>query len=183
MNRLADAFVGGWQVSSIFLWQSGQYLTPYFTGGDPSGTGSGVIGRSQAPDIIGDPNLSNPTAADWFNAAAYTCPGTPGWKVGTACLIGTPGNGAPIGRFGNAGVGTVIGPGTVNLNAGLSKKFAITEKVNIKIEASFTNVLNHLNLANPVLAIDSSSVGQITSAQAADFGGARTGQVGARINF
>jgi hypothetical protein len=183
LNRIADAFVGGWQVSSIFLWQSGQYLTPYFTGGDPSGTGSGVIGRNQAPDIIGNSSLSNPTAADWFNAAAYTCPGTPGWKVGTACLIGTPGNGAPIGRFGNAGVGTVIGPGTVNLNAGLSKKFAITEKVNIKIEASFTNVLNHLNLANPVLAINNPSVGQITSAQAADFGGARTGQVGARINF
>jgi len=44
-------------------------------------------------------------------------------------------------------------------------------------------VLNHLNLANPVLAIDNSSVGQITSARPADFGGARTGQVGARIEF
>jgi len=44
-------------------------------------------------------------------------------------------------------------------------------------------VLNHLNLANPVLAIDNSSVGQITSARPADFGGNRTGQVGARIQF
>ena len=195
MNRFADAVVGGWQVSSIFLWQSGPYLTPYFSGGDPSGTGSGIIGRNQAPDIIGNPNLSNPTAGSWFNAAAYTCPGTSGWTPGTACLIGNPtSNGAPpnaatglgtppIGRFGNAGIGTVVGPGTVNLNAGLSKHFAITERVHIKVEASFTNVLNHLNLANPVLAIDNSSVGQITSARAADFGGNRTGQVGARIDF
>ncbi len=182
-NRATDAVIGGWQLSSIFLIQSGPYLTPYFSGGDPSGTGSGVIGRAQAPDIVGTPNLSNPTSGDWFNAAAFTCPGTPGWTPGTACLIGNPGYGNPIGRFGNAGPGTVIGPGTVNLNAGLSKRFAITERINMKIEASFTNVLNHVNLANPVLAIDSTSVGQITSARGSDFGGSRTGQVGARIDF
>ncbi len=183
MNKFADAVVGGWQLGSIFLWQSGPYLTPYFSGGDPSGTGSGVIGRAQAPDIIGNPNSGSHTAGDWFNVGAFTCPGTPGWQPGTACLIGNPGYGEPIGRFGNAGVGTVVGPGTVNLNAGLSKKFAVTERVHIKIEGSFTNVLNHVNLANPVLAIDNSSVGQITSARPADFGGSRTGQVGARIEF
>jgi hypothetical protein len=183
MNRLFDGIVGGWQFSSIFLWQSGPYMSPYFGGGDPSGTGSGIIGRAQAPDLVGNPTLSNPTAGNWFNAAAYTCPGVPGWQVGTPCLIGTQGNGAPIGRFGNAGISTVVGPGMVNLNAGLSKSFLITESVKIRIQGSFTNVLNHLNLANPVMAIDSSSVGQITSARPADFGGNRTGQVGARIEF
>jgi hypothetical protein len=183
MNRFADAIIGGWQLSNIFLWQSGPYLTPYFNTGDPSGTGSGVIGRAQAPDVNGSPSISNPSAAEWFNTDAFVCPATPGWQPGTACLIGTPGNGAPIGRFGNAGPGTVIGPGTVNLNSGLSKSFALTERVKIKVEGSFTNVLNHVNLANPVLAIDNSSVGQITSARPSDFGGSRTGQVGARIQF
>jgi len=183
MNRFADAVVGGWQLSSIFLWQSGPYLTPYFSGGDPSGTGSGIIGRNQAPDLVGNPTLSNPTAADWFNASAFTCPGTPGWQVGTPCLIGNPGYANPIGRFGTAGIGYVEGPGTINLNAGLFKYFNVTERVRIKLEGSFTNVLNHLNLANPVLAIDSSSVGEITSARPSDFGGNRTGQVGARISF
>jgi hypothetical protein len=183
MNRFADAVVGGWQLSTIFLWQGGPALTPYFDGGDPSGTGSGVIGRDQAPDVIGNPNSSNPTASQWFNVGAYTCPATPGWKPGTSCLIGTPGNGAPIGRFGDAGMGLVTGPGTVNLNAGLSKRFALTERVKIKVEGSFTNALNHLNLANPVTAIDNSSVGQITLARPADFGGNRTGQVGARVEF
>lgn len=183
MNRALDGFIGGWQLSGIFLWQSGPYLTPYFTGGDPSGTGSGVIGRKQAPDVIGDPDLANPSAAMWFNAAAFTCPGVAGWVPGTPCLIGTPGNGAPIGRFGNAGVGLVRGPGTVTLDAGLSKYFSVTERVRIKVEGSFTNVLNHLNLGDPVLAIDQPNVGQITTARASDFGGARTGQVGARIEF
>jgi len=183
MNRLLDAVVGGWQFSSIFLWQSGPYLTPYFSGGDPSGTGSGVIGRDQAPDRVSSASLSNPTAAEWFNVNAYVCPATPGWHAGQPCLIGTPGNGAPIGRFGNAGISTVLGPGTVNLNSGLSKAFVVKERFKVKVEGSFTNVLNHVNLANPVLAIDSPSVGQITSARPADFGGSRTGQVGARIEF
>ncbi len=183
MNRFADAIVGGWQLSTIFLWQTGPYLTPYFSGGDPSGTGSGVIGRAQAPDILTNPNLGNPTSNMWFNAGAFTCPATPGWKPGEPCLIGTPGNGAPIGRFGNAGIGSVIGPGTVNLDAGLAKYFQITERVRIKLEGSFTNALNHLNYADPVLAIDNPSVGTITSARPADFGGNRTGQVGARVEF
>ena len=183
MNRFADAIIGGWQLSSIFLWQSGPYLTPTFGGGDPSGTGSGVIGRPQQPDLVGTPDLSNPNRNEWFNVGAYTCPATPGWTPGTPCLIGNPGYGAPIGRFGSAGIGTVIGPGTVNVNAGLSKYFAITERVRIKVEGSFTNVLNHVNLANPELAIDNPSVGVITSARGSDFGGSRTGQVGARIEF
>ncbi len=77
----------------------------------------------------------------------------------------------------------MLGPGTVNLNAGLAKYFNITERMRIKIEGSFTNALNHTNLADPVLAIDSGSVGRITAAQGADFGGYRTGQVGARVEF
>jgi hypothetical protein len=55
--------------------------------------------------------------------------------------------------------------------------------VKIRIEGSFTNVLNHLNLGVPVLEIDQANVGAIASANGANFGGARTGQVGARIEF
>jgi hypothetical protein len=182
-NRFTDALFGGWQINSIFLWQSGPFLTPYFTGGDPSGTGSGVIGRAQAPDIVGNPALGNPSANGWFNVAAYTCPGVAGWAPGQSCLIGTPGNGAPIGRFGNAGIGTVVGPATVNVNAGLSKQFALTERVKFKVEGSFTNVFNHTNLGDPDLNITDSTAGVITSARGSDFGGARTGQIGARLDF
>jgi hypothetical protein len=73
-------------------------------------------------------------------------------------------------------MGTVVGPGTVNLNAGLWKRFAISERVRIKLVGSFTNLLNHLNLSNPVLAIDNPSLGQIASARPSDFGGNRTGR-------
>lgn len=193
MSHFANTLIGGWQLSGIFLWQSGPFLTPYFSDGDPSGTGSGSYeGRSQAPDLVGGGNLSNPTASDWFNLASFVCPGVPGWTAGHQCLVGTPagtkdpttGAGfAPLGRFGNAGKSQVIGPGTINVNAGLDKSFAITERVRIKVEASFTNAFNHLNLNTPNLGIDSANPGIITAATSANFGGSRTGQVGARIEF
>ena len=185
VNRLVDGIFGGWQLSSVFLWQTGSFLTPYFNSGDPSGTGSGIIGRPQFPDRVANGNLSNPNRQDWFNLNAYTCPGTPGWIAGTPCTIGAgqPGDLAPIGRFGNSGIGTLVGPGTVDLNAGLAKYFAITEKVKFRVEGSFTNVLNHTNLNNPILDITSGSAGQITSARGGNFGGNRTGQVGARLEF
>jgi hypothetical protein len=89
----------------------------------------------------------------------------------------------PIGRFGNAPVGSIIGPGTVNLSTGLSKTFAITETVRLRAEGTFTNVLNHTNLADPNLDISKTNFGIITSARGSDFGGARSGQVSVRIEF
>jgi len=184
-SRVADAVLGGWRLSNIFLVQSGPYETPYFGNGDPSGTGSGIIGRPQHPDRVGNGSVSNPTADRWLDPTAFVCPATPGWTIGQACTIGdNPASDlAPIGRFGNAGLGVVTGPGSVNLSTALGKSFAITERFRIKIEGSFTNIFNHVNLADPVLGIDNSSFGQITSARGSDFGGYRTGQISARIEF
>jgi hypothetical protein len=184
-SRFTDALFGGWRLSNIFLIQSGPFETPSFSNGDPSGTGSGLIGRPQHPDRIGNGSVSNPTAAQWFNPAAFTCPGTSNWSIGQPCMIGdNPASDlAPIGRFGNSGIGIVTGPGTVNLNTALGKAFSISERAKFKIEASFTNLFNHVNLADPVAAIDNPSFGQITSARGSDFGGYRTGQVSARIDF
>jgi len=184
-SRLADAVLGGWRLSNIFLVQSGPYETPYFSNGDPSGTGSGLIGRPQHPDRLANGSVPNPTASRWLNPAAFTCPGVSNWTIGSPCTIGdNPASDAsPIGRFGNSGIGLVTGPGTVNLSTALGKSFAITERVHFKIEASFTNLFNHVNLADPVAAIDNPSFGQITSARGSDFGGYRTGQISARIDF
>ena len=184
-SRLADAVLGGWRLSNIFLIQSGPFETPYFSNGDPSGTGSGLIGRPQHPDVVGNGMVSHPTAGMWFNPAAFACPATPGWSIGQPCTIGdNPASDiAPIGRFGDAGIGILTGPGTVNLSTALGKSFAITEKVKFKIEGSFTNLFNHVNLGDPVAGIDNPSFGQITRARASDFGGYRTGQISARIDF
>jgi len=196
MNRFEDALVGGWQLSSIFLWQSGPFLTPYFASGegDPSGTGSGLNqnfqggsypGRAQHTDQVGSAKPAGQSRSNWINKASFVCPGYPGWTPGTACTTGS-GSGPvplPIGRFGNAQVGSIVGPGTVNLSSGLSKSFAITERVRFRVEGTFTNVLNHTNLADPALDISKPTFGTITSARGSDFGGSRTGQVSGRLEF
>ena len=37
----------------------------------------------------------------------------------------------------------------MNLSAGLSKSFSITERLRVRFEGTFTNVLNHTNFGNP----------------------------------
>jgi hypothetical protein len=207
VNRATDLLIGGWRLTSIFTWQSGSYLTPYFPGnqGDPSGTGSGLevalAGfdmpyRQQYPDKVAGASIvpgGGRKRLGWLNGNAFTCPGDPSWVSGLACHTGAgftasgaprfTGPGAehplPIGRFGNNQVGSVEGPGYINLNSGLSKSFDIVEGVRMRVEGTFTNVLNHTNLGNPNMELDSSSFGWITSST----GGARTGQVAARLEF
>ncbi len=198
MSRLADLAIGGWRLANIFLLQTGPFESPYFSDGqgDPSGTGSGLDGtlsgfdgghRNQFPDKV--PGVGQTAAGrtryHWVNTAAFTCPGYPGWVPGTAC---TTGSGAgpvpnPIGRFGNAGAGSIVGAGTINLSSGLSKVFPVTERINFRLEGTFTNVLNHTNLGDPNVNISSPNFGLIKDTIGSDFGGARSGQISARLDF
>jgi hypothetical protein len=204
MNRAANLIVGGWRLTSILTVQTGPYETAYFPAGqgDPSGTGSGLTStaagwdpghRAQHVDQL--PGISvkpaGRTRLNWVNGGAFACPGYPGWVVGTPCTTGSGSGPAPlpIGRFGNSEVGSVEGPGLVNLSTGLSKTFALTERFKLKAEGTFTNVLNHTNLGDPNMNMSSPSFGLISgtigsyNGTPADFGGARTGQVSARLEF
>jgi hypothetical protein len=198
MSRVADLVAGGWRLSSILTMQTGPYETPYFPNGqgDPSGTGSGLNGaaagfdlghRNQHPDQLSGVSV-NPTNKNrflWTNAAAFACPGSSTWTVGNPCTTGsgTGSNPLPIGRFGNSQVGSVAGPGLINLSSGISKSFAVTERFKVKAEGSFTNVLNHTNLGDPNMNLSNSTFGLVTNTIGSDFGGARTGQVSLSAEF
>lgn len=186
VNRAADLVLGGWQLSSILTFQSGPYLTPVFSGGDPSGT-NGPSRGSQRPDRLGAANgsLSNPTRDLWADRSAYICPGRAPGPLQFSCSVGsTPGRDPnPIARFGNSGVGILTGPGTFGLNMGLGKRFVIRENVSLRLEGSFTNLPNWTNLGDPNLNIADSNFGRITGVRGVDFGGGRTGQVSLRMEF
>src|SRR5580698_3056329 len=64
-----------------------------------------------------------------------------------------------IGRFGDSGVGIFTGPGTEVWSAGLGRVFPLTERVRMKSETTFSNVLNHANLAQPNMVSNSSAFG------------------------
>jgi hypothetical protein len=178
--------IGGWQTNNVLTIHSGAFLTPYFTSGDPSGTGSGIIGRAQRPDRVGSLVPSQKNAGERILGSGLACPGG-------SCSIGEGGSSLPpIGRFGTSGVGILTGPGTIDWDTGLSKSFNLTERVKLRFEVSFVNVMNHLNLGDPDLKITDLNnpsaqlcgLGCITSAQGLfEFAGARQGQASLRIDF
>ncbi len=198
MSRLADAAIGGWRLSAILTTQTGAYITPYFPSGeeDPSGTGSGLTTtaagwdpshRNQYADRVTGASTTprGQGRLNWINTAGFACPGDSTWTAGNSCLTGS-GSGPqplPIGRFGNSPNGVMEGPGLFNLSAGLNKTFSITERLKLKAEGTFTNVLNHTNLGDPYTDLSSSNIGIVSSSIGSDFGGARTGQISVRAEF
>ncbi len=168
MGGLADFFLGGWDLTGIGLLQSGPFLTPSFSNADPSGTGSTTRGftSTQRPDCVGDGSLDNPTSDAYFDRAAFVRPAN------------------NIGRFGNCGVGTLIGPGTQVFSLTVGKSFKVVGASHLRFEAAFSNLFNIENLDVPgTLAITSTAFGRITATQAVDQAGPRTIQFSLRYTF
>jgi hypothetical protein len=161
-SPVLNQVLGGWQLSGSYVAQTGDFLTPTFSGSDPSNTQTfGGI-----PDRIGNGNLptGERSIERWFDASAFAVP--------------------PAGRFGNSGRGIIVGPGRQAAHLGLFKSFPMGERVNLRFQATFTNVLNHPNFDNPVLNISApGSVARIRSIQGRDLAGPRTGLIGARLDF
>jgi len=159
-NGFANAVLGNWTVAGVLLAQSGPYLTPTFSGTDPSGTGVLVRGvtSTQRPDCAGTPSLTN------INAFSI------------------PGN--DIGRFGNCGVGILEGPGTGVFSATVGKQFKLTERLGMKFEAQFANLFNHVNPDIPSTNVSSpTSFGLSHDVQGGEQAGPRTVQFGLRFSF
>jgi outer membrane receptor protein involved in Fe transport len=167
IGRGLDALVGGWDVTGVTLFQSGPFLTPFFSNADPSGTGTTTRGftSTQRPDQVADGTLDNPSADRYFDASAFVRPS------------------ANIGRFGNAGVGILEGPGTRVFSMTVGKAFATAGTSRLRVEMAFSNLFNLENLGVPTMNITSSAFGRITSTQAVDQAGPRTVQFSLRYSF
>ena len=166
-SPVVGGILGGWNVNTITLLETGPYLTPTDsvtndqTNTDPAGDGSIV-----RPDRVGNPVPANRSPGNYFNFNAFAH---------------TPLN---AGRIGNAGVGTLEAPGTIAVSAGLAKVLAVREAWRLRFESTFTNVLNHTNYAPPATNISSQvSFGVLTAAQTAENAGNRTGQLALRVEF
>jgi hypothetical protein len=167
-SSVMNGFLGGWNLNTITLLETGPYLTPTMsvsndqTNTNPEAAGIAVV----RPDRIGNPIPAHRTNANYFNINAFAPP---------------PVN---AGRVGNASVGSLEGPGTIAMNAGLAKVVPIHDNLHLRFEATFTNVINHTNFAPPVTDISTpSSFGALTTAQTAESAGNRTGQVALRLDF
>jgi hypothetical protein len=138
----------GWETFGIVTLQTGRPFTVALLSEiDNSGTGRSILGfgANDRPNVVGNPELSNPTPDRWFNTAAFAFP-------------------AP-GTFGNAGRNILDGPGYQNVNASLVKNTHLTEQVNLQFRAEFFNLFNHPNFNLPDNFLGSPTFGVISSAR------------------
>jgi hypothetical protein len=152
LHPAADAILGGWQLSAINSFVSGAPLSINVPGAT---LGNGWGTRA---NLVGDPDVENPSAAQWFNTAAFAAP--------------------PALEYGNSPIGVVEGPATHILDLGLMKRFRITGNTHIQVRAEAYNTLNKVNLNNPGTTLGTANFGRILSA-----GGARTMQFGVKVIF
>jgi hypothetical protein len=156
---IADAFLGGWQLSGVARAESGIPFTPTISGSNLSNSLAGTW----LPNRLGNGNLSSGqrSISHWFDTSAFAIPSAY--------------------TFGNSGRDILRGPKYANLDIALAKSFAITplgERGRLQARADFSNALNHANFNLPDAALGSSSVGTITGAT-----GGRNIQMGLKLMF
>ena len=168
-----NTVIGDWQLGGVTILQSGPFLTPFQQSVDPANTNIlSTVGQSR-PDQLTNVSLYAPhrNASQWLNAAAF-----PYLNLQTASGIG-------IGRFGNAPVGGVVGPGTANFSLSLMKNISLLEKAKFQIGLEAANVFNHRNYEPPNMQVDAPSFGSITALQTAEGAGPRSLELSGRITF
>jgi hypothetical protein len=175
-NRILEGLMGNWSTAWNAVFQTGPYFTPSFSGFDPSNTQS-FGGR---PDVVAGTSVTPPNGSNinmWFNPAAFAIPGCPT----TNRLCSNPAN---IGRFGNAGVNILQGPGIANLDFSLAKYFRFTEHKRLQLRINFTDIFNHPNFGFPAGNISSpNTVGTITSVVNAQLGGRSSREIDLMLRF
>ena len=147
-GRMADGVLGGWQIGAIYNFDTGNFLTPLWTGPDPTGTrytGSRTPANvTIRPDHLRDANLSNPAKNRWFDVSAFAPP--------------------QPGRFGTSAKGVIKGPHSNVLHSTVSKNFLFRERFRFRVEAVATNLTNTPNYRDPNTNITSAAaVGVLTA--------------------
>jgi hypothetical protein len=166
-NAFVDHLVGGWELAGVLLFQSGPFMQVTVPGADPSGTNfANLIGNGRADIVAGVPLYpATQTWSNWINKAAFAVPQN------------------NIGRFGDAPVGDLIGPGTQSVSMSLMKAITISERVRFQVGAQVGNLFNHSNYAPPNTTFNTAAFGTLSGLQAAEGAGPRQIQLTARLSF
>jgi hypothetical protein len=130
-STLVRATLGGWQTAGILTLASGPSISTLLNGvqglGDPAGVGNGSATAVNRPDRV----LSQPCHTSGMSSQQFMNP-----NMFTV-------NGYQLGKVGNAGIGTCLGPNTRNVDFSLHKNFKITERISTQFRMEFFNLFNH----------------------------------------
>jgi hypothetical protein len=149
-NGTLRALGTGWQVSGIVRILSGPYVTV------SSGLDNALSGTAdQRPNqVLDSPYAANKSIQQWLNPAAFAQPA--------------------LGTYGSLGSRNILGPGSIQIDMGLTRTFRIREKQSIMFRAEAFNMPNHVNpcaptvngqvVACPDVTLTDSAFGRILSA-------------------
>jgi hypothetical protein len=162
-NALLRHLLNGWAISPIIKVRSGLPFTVTNNNVDANLDGNNATDRAQ---LVGDPHLDNPSAALWFNTAAFAQN-----KVVTGVAVD-----------GNSPRNFLDGPGYRVVDLALSREFPLPRKARLTIRAEATNAFNIVSLGLPGATVPSGTT-------SATFGIIRSAnpmrrlQLGARVTF
>ncbi len=146
--------LGGWQLAGVLTLMSGTPLN--FSA---PGAALNAPGNNQSPNITGRVKiLSGIDEALWFDTSNFSAPAAA--------------------TFGNMGRFISGGPNFFTLDASLSRKITLTERVGIEVRADAISVTNTPIFDNPNTGFGNANFGKIKGA-----GGSRAMTLGARLSF
>jgi hypothetical protein len=127
-NPWVNRLIGNWQISGIQTLQTGLPFTAQL-GYNPSNDGDSrnPVRPHLNPSFGGPVIIVSPT--EYFNPNAFEPP-----------LTGT---------YGNARRNSLQGPGLIGTDISLTKRFLLTERVNLQFRADLFNLFNHANFNTP----------------------------------
>jgi len=159
-TSIAKWLTSGWSIGTIFTAQSGMPFTIQVFG-DTANAGT-LLGQNPIrANVTGQPLFpaGTRTTSKWFNPAAFATP--------------------PPYTFGNAGVNTVFGPGLMDLDQSLQRRFSISERCSFTLRVDAFNALNHSNWGYPNNFVNTPQFASITMAETTG----RELQVSGRVSF
>ncbi|MGA8107792.1 MAG: carboxypeptidase-like regulatory domain-containing protein [Acidobacteriaceae bacterium] len=124
LGRVADAVVGGWELSGIATFKGGIPIGVF-------GNDQPTYGGNPRPNVVGNVHVSNPSAHEWFNTGAFQY--------------------APYGSFGDAPryFSDLRGPHYQNWDTAIEKNWRIGEDMRIQFRFETFNTFNHPNFYAP----------------------------------
>jgi len=155
-NGFVRAVLGGWQLSGIFAVQSGAPVD--FTANAAT---LRAPGNTQRPNLSSEPRVFGEIGPGklYFDTSVFSAPAA--------------------NTFGNMTRNDSIdGPGYVNLDGSIFKRFRLTERIGAELRADAFNVTNTPHFNNPQGGFGSATFGQVTTAF-----GERLVRFGARVTF
>jgi hypothetical protein len=136
----AGAIFGGWKLSAIFQARSGMPITVL----DGRGSSLQAVRGAERPNCVGNPRPADQTLDRWLDLGAFAA--------------------APLGTWGDCGVGIARAPGYRNVDAALSKRFEIGRRRYLEVRAEAFNLTNTPSFAAPGNDIgDAANFGKITN--------------------